>query len=629
MGDSLPHDDIGSLERARERLYAPESSVSLTRPSLAAAGEHTFPHAWTDGVRTTLNASSHKHVRAAGIFFLATIAFFILALGLSAYLLYFGGNAVSVNNLALTLEGPTTIVGGDTVPLSVSITNRNSVAIQNATLEVDFPAGTRSADNILTEYPRYVENLGTLAPGQTITRSVKAVVFGDAAQSVSIPVSFSYSTAGSNAVFVKKTSYALAISTTPLSISVEAPAETVSGQLFTLVLTARSNAAAPLANVLVQGAFPFGFSVASSSIPLQGSFISLGTLKPGDSRTVRITGSLVAEDAAERVFRFTIGTSGSSVAPVLAVSYMEQDASITLTAPFISTTLGLNGDNSGNTVVAPGAHQSVTLSYTNTLATAVTNVSIAVALSGGAIDYNSIQSNNGFYQSGTRTILFSKDTDPALASLAPGASGLGTFTFSTLSANSGARDPLITFTTSVSGTRIGQTNVPESVNASSVATAKVTTALTLTAIALHASGPLGNSGPLPPVVGSATTYTIVWQIRGGGNAAAGTGVSATLPSYISYTSKTNGAGSLSYDSASRTVTWNAGDIPAGALMQTAFQVSLTPSSSQRGQAPALTSTASLTGFDRYAQVQLTGQAAPPTTETSGDPGYVATNAAVQ
>ncbi|MBI3572512.1 hypothetical protein HY091_03210 [Candidatus Kaiserbacteria bacterium] len=308
---------------------------------------------------------------------------------------------------------------------------------------------------------------------------------------------------------------------------------------------------------------------------------------------------------------------------------MEQDATVTIAAPFIATTLAIGGDTSGNAVVAPGAFENVMLSYTNTLLVPVTNATITVTLAGSAVDYGSIQTTSGFYQSATRSIIFSKDTDSSLAALAPGASGIGTFSFSTLPASSSIRDPSISFTTSVSGTRVGETNVPESVSASGITTAKVATALALNASALHSSGPFANSGPIPPTAGVATTYTIVWRIAGGGNAIAGANVSATLPSYVSYTNKTSGGGSLSYDDASRTVSWNAGDLPAGSSAEGAFQVSLTPSTSQRNSAPALTSPATLTAFDRYAQVTINAQAAPVTTETPGDPGYVANNADVQ
>ena len=217
----------------------------------------------------------------------------------------------------------------------------------------------------------------------------------------------------------------------------------------------------------------------------------------------------------------------------------------------------------------------------------------------------------------------------SLASLAPGASGIGAFTFSTLPAGSLASSPTVVFNVSVSGTRVGQTNVPENVTSSVTKTAKVATAVTLSSYALHTSGSFANSGPIPPKANKATTYAIVWNARDTGSAVAGGIVTATLPSYVSYTGQTSGAGTFSYNEKSRMVTWNTGDFAQGASAQGSFQVSITPSTSQVGIAPPLVSLASFSGHDRFANVDISATADPATTETKNDVGYVPENAIVQ
>ncbi|MDO8593867.1 MAG: hypothetical protein Q7R59_03150 [bacterium] len=623
-----PEDDTGSLEKARERLYEPGATQEIQRP-LAASGERFLPHAWEARQLESIPYRGKRHMRVAGIFFVFAFLFFVVSLGAAGYLFYFGGNSVSVDKITLDLQGPTTIAGGDTVPLSLTITNKNPVAVENATIEIDFPNGTKRADGTLAAYPRYTENLGELASGATVTRSIKAIVFGGAGQALVLPASFSFETRGSTTVFVKKTSYALAVSSTPLSVSVDTMAETVSGKPLTFTLNVRSNATVPLDNVVLAGAFPFGFMTTSSSLPLTGSNFVLGRMEPGASRTITLTGTLTGQDTEQRVFHFTVGTAKSATDQTLAISYMTQDATVAITAPFITTTLTLNGDSSSSVVVTPGSSQSVTVSYANTLLTSITNATIAITLSGSAVDYGSIQTTSGFYNSTNHTIIFSKDTDPSLATLAPLASGIGAFTFSTLPANAVGTAPTITLTISVSGTRVGQTNVPEQVSASMTKTVKVATVVALSSASLHSSGPLGNSGPVPPRSGQETTYTIMWNAKNGGSTIAGGTVSATLPGYVSYTGNTSGTGSFSYDSASRTVSWNIGDIAQGVNAQGAFQVSLTPSTSQSGSAPPLTGAPSFSGYDRFAGVQIKASADPSTTETKGDTGYTADNATVQ
>ncbi|HUX80920.1 MAG TPA: hypothetical protein VMV38_01200 [Candidatus Paceibacterota bacterium] len=614
----FPEDDIGSLERAREALYS-STPARESQSRVSSREDRVLPHAWKEKLRVP--HMSQRHVRFAGLFLGISVLFFLSALAVAGYLLYFGGNSVSPDKITIAVLGPTTIAGGDTVPLSLTITNRNPVSVQNATIEVDFPDGTRSATDVLTPYPRYVENLGTLASGETVTRSIKAVVFGAAGQTVTLPISFSYATQSSNAIFQKKSSYALAIASTPLSLSVDALTETVSGASLSFAVTVRSNATVPIDNVVLAASSPFGFSLASSSLPMSNSNFFIGTLAPGATKQVTMTGTLTGQDSEQRVFHFTVGTAKSPQDQSLGISYMTQDATVSIASPFITTTLALNGDTSSTVVLTSGTSQNATLSYTNTLPISVTDASITVTLAGSAIDYTSIKTTSGFYNSSNHTIIFSKDTDPTLASLAPGASGTGTFTFLTIPA--GTASPTATFSIVASGTRVGQSNVPEQVTTSVVQSVKIATSMAFSARASHVSG------PIPPLANQPTVYSIVWDAQTQGAAVAGGTVTATLPSYISYISATADASAFSYDSVSHTVTWNVGDLPQKGSAEGVFQVSLLPSTSQKGSVVALTSTASFSGYDRFAGVQISASANPATTETPQDPGYVPADGVVR
>src|SRR5882724_11675531 len=146
--------DLSALGKARERLYAPGGEPVPAAAPLAQSEEGVTPHAWQDRLSLASFGAPH-HVRFASRFFLVAIVFFVIAIGVSAFLFYTGGNTVSVDNIEFTIQGPTTIAGGDTVPLSIVVTNKNSTTVENATLEVDFPEGTRSAADVTATYPRF------------------------------------------------------------------------------------------------------------------------------------------------------------------------------------------------------------------------------------------------------------------------------------------------------------------------------------------------------------------------------------------------------------------------------------------------------------------------------------------
>jgi hypothetical protein len=143
-------------------------------------------------------------------------------------------------------------------------------------------------------------------------------------------------------------------------------------------------------------------------------------------------------------------------------------------------------------------------------------------------------------------------------------------------------------------------------------------AAAIIAQALHYTGSFKNSGPMPPQAEVPTTYTIQWTAKNSSNAVANTGVSAVLPTYVTFLSAQAGSG-INYDAGSRTVRWDLGELKAGVGYSSAarigsFQVSLVPSVSQVGTSPILTGAALLSGTDRFAQVPVSASAEAPTTK---------------
>ncbi|MDE1966243.1 MAG: hypothetical protein KGI41_03325, partial [Patescibacteria group bacterium] len=560
---------------------------------------------------------------------LMAVFFFIIAAAVAAYFLFSGNRSVSTDNLQVSVQGPTSVSGGDTLPLSIVVENKNPAAITNVTLTVDFPSGTRTAGNVLTPYPRYSDSLGDLTAGGRAERSVQAVVFGAENQAISLPITIQYQTSGSSAVFVKQTTYDFTISTSPLSVSVDALTQVVSGQPLTLKMTVHSNATTPLSNVALDAIYPFGFSVASTTPGSSGGLFTLGTLNPGDHRDLYVSGTLSGTDGEQKVFHFTAGTLESATSSTLGVAYTQADTTVNITQPFLAVTMTLDQSGSEPAVITAGTPVNAKLTWTNTLTTPILDGEIDVALAGLALDPAQVHADSGFYRSADTTVVFNRDTDPALQSINPGASGTETFTFTpkTDMQLSTVQNPTVTLSLSMSGRRVNETQVPEQVSASLVRHARVATTLALTSDAVRTVGPFTNSGPWPPTPGTPTTYTVRLTATNSVNSVANGTVTFELPSYVTYSGAVSPAdGSLAYNDVTRTFTWNLGELPPGTgavnpPRSVAFQVSFMPSTSQRGTSPALILTQTLTGFDRFVQQSLTSTAAPVTIRTSADPAY--------
>lgn len=547
------------------------------------------------------------------LFFVVSIVFFVVAGAFAAYLFFSGSNTVSTRNVSIAIDGPTSIRAGESLPLQIVITNRNTVPMELADLVVEFPRGTRSEADITVDLPRIRESLGTVNPGESVNRTVRAVIFGSSGSTAEIGVSVEYRVPSSNAIFVSEGSYSVPISQSPASITVESLKEVVSGQETALTVTVTSNIADVLSDMLLVAEYPPGFSFNSASPkPAAGSNTwRLGDIEKGGSRTITIRGTFTGEDGDERVVLFTAGTENGAAEDEIAAPLATGDASLTVTKPFISLSLSLDGVPTAEKIVQRGAAVRGDVRWANNLPSRAQDVEIEVTLAGGILDRNSVVAQKGFWRSADNTILWSRETDSTLADVAPGASGVFTFSFATLKTGT-FRNPELTLGVTVRARRIGEGAVPEVVESAITSRIMVATDLTL------AGGLTHIAGPLPPRADQETTYLVTWTAENSVNAVANASVSAALPSFVRFVPGSF-QGAVSYNDIGGVVTWQVGDMEAGASKTTTFQVVLTPSISQVGQTPTIVSDQRIFGIDRFTRTQLE-RAAPSLTTKSASGG---------
>jgi hypothetical protein len=350
---------------------------------------------------------------------------------------------------------------------------------------------------------------------------------------------------------------------------------------------------------------------------------AVGTLHPGEERDVRITGTLSGQNGEDRVFRFTAGSLKDASSRDFGVSYTSNDTNVTIAKPFLTVGLNLNREEAPTVVAKAGESIVGLLSWTNALQTAIQDGVISVTFGGEALGTGAIDTTNGFYSSSNKTVQYNRDTVAGLANLNPGDTGNGMFTFTTKTgtAMTSLRNPTITLAVSVSGRRIGENKVPETVTSTLTRTIKIQTDLALTMRSAYTEGSFKNTGPRAPEVDKETTYTILLSAANTVNTVANTAVKMTLPSYVRFTGQTTPAGVIKYNEATREVTWTLGDVAPAAVKEAAFQVALLPSVSQKGTSPVLVSGATITGVDRFVQKEVSATASSVSTETKTDAGY--------
>ncbi len=610
---------------------APESEAGPAAGDLRAAPPAPplsgFPFAQGTG------GGRSRHHTFALYFLWGSVAFFVIASGIAVYMLFGGGNTISSSNIDMQIVAPSLIDSGKSMTIEYVVGNRNSAPLRAADLVIDYPDGTRDPNNTSQPLQHERITIGDIQSGQQVKETSTAAFFGAEGAQEQVSVTLEYQIPGSNTIFIKQSNVMFTIGSAPILLSVASPSEAISGQPFTMDITISSNATTPIQNVAIEAQYPFGFSVVSTSpaADVGNTLWRLGTLDPGASETVHLTGTLTGADGDERVMHFLVGSESDPTETALAVPMLSIPQTITVRKPFVSGQLTLDGQT-GDTIAEPlGKTLEGSVAWQNNLTESVSNLVLTLSLSGTAVDPSSVSAVNGFYDSTKNQIIWSNQQNPAFSNVGPGASGNVQFYFSTL-APSAARpltNPQITLTLTVDASRQAGSAAPGQVSSAAHMTVNLASAASLSAQALHFAGPLSNTGPMPPVAGTETTYTVLWTVKNSSNTVASSKVSATLPPYVDFVgASTAGNEQVSYDSPSRTVTWTLGDVKAGTgytlpVRQAAFQVAFTPSLSQVGSAPALTSDATFSGTDRFAQAQVAASAPAVTTRLTTDSGFQA------
>lgn len=627
-------DDRGAIGRMQDMLYSKTARTGI-RPRARLEGESLErPHGWEhneQGQPPAAPEGPRKPFPLIPLFF-GALLFFVIAVGIAVYTFMYGGNTVSSSNIEISILGPSLLDGGKEASFEISILNRNAAPLQLADLVVEYPEGTRSAEDQTVALPSERFSLGAIEPGDRVKQTVRAVLFGEQGAQRRILVTLEYRVAGSNAIFIKEQELNVLLGASPVSVTVEGPDEAVSGQEIVFTVAIRSNAQATINDVALEAQYPFGFTVtgADPETSVGESLWQLGALDPGQEKKVAIVGLLEGQDNEERVFRFMAGSEADQTAARIAVPYLTVPKSLTLKRPFVGGTLTINGDESKTVVVDPGSTVRGTIAWKNNLDTEIEDLAIEAKLSGQALDRGSVIASRGFYRSLDSTIVWNKDDDPSLARVAPGESGEVEFSF-TARGSSGSTvitNPEMTVSVSVGGRRVSQGSVPETISSVFSKTIRVGSALSMVTRARHFSGPVQNSGPMPPRADQETTYGVTWSVRNPSNTISNGKASATLPSYVRYLGATSPSSEqVAYDERSRTVTWNLGDVKAGAgfgsaAREVSFKVGITPSTSQVGSVPALTGRVVLTGDDRFTGSRVSVEGNPVTTTIAGgESGY--------
>ncbi|OHA60250.1 MAG: hypothetical protein A2589_03750 [Candidatus Vogelbacteria bacterium RIFOXYD1_FULL_46_19] len=623
--DEAPH-RLEDLEKTLYRRDTPPPTLKRTRLGLRQSGSAASD--WpTGGNASGPNSSTSNSFLLKFLIF--ALLFFVVTLGIAGYVIFQGTNQISGRNVDLALKGPVAVKAGDETSLQVVVANRNSIDLQQVKLTLEFPADTMSASSTRENMARTTEDIGTVESGQVINRTIKAVFFGTEGEDKQVVVRMDYKIPGSNALYTKETNLTFSVSAPPVGLNVTLLPEAIAGQEITLTVDVLPKAQAGLGKTLLVVRYPVGFTFTSASIPptYRENAWLFDELEPGRERSLKIVGTIDGLDEETKTFQVAVGLQDPIGEDTISFVYNEVLVPLKMTRPFVALLATVNGSSSESPTVTGDTLVRVDLNWVNNLPGRVTDGTLTVSLTGEAVNKVRVEAGRGFYRASGDTIVWTKNSEPKLGVIEPGAKDSTTFTFYSLplisSDGTNQENPTINLKAVFTGTRTSEGFAGEKITTTLEKTIKLRSLVELKAVALYRSGPFDNAGPLPPEVEEPTTYTITWSVLNSSNTLRDAVVKTVLPPYVNWKNvQSPQTAELTFNPISREVVWRLGRVlPEATAKELSFQVELVPSLSQVGSSPALSGPVKLSAFDTFTETVVESESAAVTTELKTDQNY--------
>ncbi|MFA7191962.1 MAG: hypothetical protein WC089_01530 [Candidatus Paceibacterota bacterium] len=616
------NENISKIEDVKRRLYDRSSTLSShDRQGVLHPVHHEANTNWNK--EKELEMTKTKPTTFFKKFFIATLIFFVFAIGFAAYMFFRGASSVSNDNIDITVLGNAFTEGGSELPLQVEIVNRNKADLELANLVIEYPRG--ASDNP-TEVVRLArESIGTIPAGARAERLFKVTLYGDQGLVRNVKIKLEYHPAGSNAIFTKESIYPVTINSSPISLIVDSPTQTSANQPFTFNINATLNTNLPEEETVLEVSYPQGFVFDSASpSPTNGNTMwSLKDLTKTTPFKLSVTGHMVGQDGDEQAFHVYVGTkkAGKSSVDVVYNSFLQ---TISIVRPFLDARVVIGGNDVDIPSVSGGQRVSADIIWSNNLPASISDVQISAKISGNVLDKSAVSAPSGFYDSTSSQIIWNKNTMPDLSYVAPGEQGRLNFDFipvSLVGADSKISSPQIVVEVSIKGMQSDSGNGFVAVNNFSKKIIKIMSDMQLAASMSYVSG------SLPPKAETETRYKISWVLSNSTNSISGAEARATLPLYVKYVGRVSGnTENISYNDVSREVIWKIGSVSpntgSGSNNREAdFVVSFVPSLSQVGTIPEIIKSVVLVGQDTFAGATVRSSRGPLNTNLKNDPVF--------
>lgn len=625
-----------SFEHMEESLYNPANPETKFRRGILHKETLNVPHEWTHN-QEEMESEVPRIKKSSFLkkFFLSSLLFFLVALGFGVYEFFLKGKINPEENIEVTILGSTFSEAGEGLPLTVDIVNKNNFPLELVDLIVESPKNGKSPTASLEDTERTRVSIGTIPSGERHIQEMPVTLYGAEGDVREIFFTLEYHIPNSSAIFQKQKTYSVVLSSSPVTAVINAPDVAVPNQEYVFNIELTTNTKKPLENIMVALEYPVGFEYKSSSLePISLNNVwDVGTLTPGITKTIEVTGVFLGQEGEEKSIRSLVGTYTSSERKKVSTNLGTLIHTVLLQKPFLSTTLAINGEQGNKVAILPGEQIQGQLSWKNNLKNKILDAEIQVRLKGDLLERERVEPTDGFYNSQIDAIVWNKNTISDFAQIPVGASGSFQFTIPTIKPNAdgSVKNPNVEFEIFVKGFEDGASGTLKKIESTDTIVVRFIANTTIASSTLHSTGAFQNTGPVPPQVNKETTYTVLFTIKNTTNDITQGELRAKLPANVSFTGLVSPQGEkVMIDERTGELIWRIGDVSQSTqevAKSVSIQLKATPSLPQVGNVLTLLSNVSFKATDRFTGKMIAQDLADSTSETARiegeDPSYEA------
>jgi hypothetical protein len=468
----------------------------------------------------------------------------------------------------------------------VKYKNNGAICLEEPRLIFEYPKQALVSDD---KPLRQEIILDDIYPGVEKTISFKARLLGKEGENITAKTSLSYRPKNLKARYESETTFTTIIKSVPITFELDLPSKIEPAKSFIFRINYFSNLDYPLTDLRIKMEYPSEFEfIESTPTSLEKNEWRVPVLNKNQGGRIEITGKVSGQVSEARIFIAKLGILKEEELVLLK----EVKKGLEIIRPSIYIRQEINGNP--QYTARPGDWLHYEIYFKNIGENILNDIFIISQLEGETFDLETIRSDLGQAEPGTNSVIFDGRKISQLRYLLP------------------MEEKKVDFWIKVKDD-LGLVEKPILINKISVSDVReefitrISSKIEIAQKGFFQDEVFGNSGPIPPRVGETTTYTIIWQVKNYYSLVKDIKVRAILPVGIELTGKIfpeDETTKFSFDSQSREIIWSVGDLERGSgifapTKNIAFQISLTPNQFQRGQAPKIINTATITGEDSW------------------------------